>query len=879
MLFNISQLLFLLLFCLGLAALFKARWWRFLVAALGALAVAIETMSVLIGSSLIDYKFYAHFKIEVATAVGGFFFWQVLGAIAILLISGILIFRGSHWLRSLTAIAWPSLLVTVLAFAVLFLPEGIGSNIASISEIHFAKETAFNEALENSGVKDYTLVEDIKAKPGKNIIAIFMESLEIGYLQEKLAHLTPNMNRLREGEMNFYPMTQNSGGNYTIGALYTYMTGFPMHFKNHGNDVFDEVVDFRLSSVPAVLNKAGYHQEYLAGKPEFAGMDVMLELMGMEVKSEYDYDPKYNVRPWGLHDRDLFEIVDFELDRLYEEEQPFAYFVSTISTHATDGVYDARVEKDYPKQASRLELMALALDDYIGDLVEKLKANRRLENTAIYILPDHLLLSDYSRVLDDFEDPRGLFLLTNTSNERFRNGATINQAHLPRILLEGAEIEHNLVTLADQLPNDPRKELAKLKLPLLQLNEASLTKDKNGPDNTVVTKLGEQFELKEDELRLISKGWSGDNSGKPSYIFVGQKTLKVRRGINMIFRQDGEFGVDHFDLYGDSSQVDRLLDKIRQAHQNNTAFWLLAHDSVGKVLPKKKDELLALDLPKLSNLKGKKAYLAHFDRGYTSEKQKSKVVDATFPLIDLVSNRSEEQILADAKDRSKWIAHAGGAINGIKYANFLEALDHNYAKGYRYIELDIIETSDGHYVAGHDWKQWKGRTTYKGDIPVSREVFMQYKQRGNYTPMDMEMINEWFSTHPDAILVSDKVNDPVRFAREFVDKSRLIMELFSFDAIRAARGLGLMDVLVTEKLTNELGGNWVKRLGELEAGGLAISINTIMKNPDRYRKLKKAGIKTYAFHIGNNHLRDENFMARYGLDLAYGLYADEWDLR
>ena len=51
------------------------------------------------------------------------------------------------------------------------------------------------------------------------------------------------------------------------------------------------------------------------------------------------------------------------------------------------------------------------------------------------------------------------------------------------------------------------------------------------------------------------------------------------------------------------------------------------------------------------------------------------------------------------------IAHAGGGINGINYSNSIEALNHNYAKGFRYFEMDFSWTSDNKLVCLHDWKK------------------------------------------------------------------------------------------------------------------------------------------------------------------------------
>jgi len=103
----------------------------------------------------------------------------------------------------------------------------------------------------------------------------------------------------------------------------------------------------------------------------------------------------------------------------------------------------------------------------------------------------------------------------------------------------------------------------------------------------------------------------------------------------------------------------------------------------------------------------------------------------------------------------------------------LEAIDLSYKNGFRLFELDIIKTSDNYFVAAHDWKLWAGITGYKGVLPPSRNDFLNQKIFMNYSPMDLEIINTWFDQHPDAILVTDKVNSPREFSSKFIDKKRL----------------------------------------------------------------------------------------------------------
>ena len=130
----------------------------------------------------------------------------------------------------------------------------------------------------------------------------------------------------------------------------------------------------------------------------------------------------------------------------------------------------------------------------------------------------------------------------------------------------------------------------------------------------------------------------------------------------------------------------------------------------------------------------------------------------------------------------RFIAHAGGRIEGMNYTNSLEALNNSYKNGFRLFELDIIETSDGEFSRSCP-KHWKTMVGYEIDNkPVSMREFKKYKI-ANLTSLGMNEINNWFLEHKDAILVTDKVNFPRKFSNIFIDKQRLMMELFTLEAV------------------------------------------------------------------------------------------------
>ena len=228
-----------------------------------------------------------------------------------------------------------------------------------------------------------------------------------------------------------------------------------------------------------------------------------------------------------------------------------------------------------------------------------------------------------------------------------------------------------------------------------------------------------------------------------------------------------------------------------------------------------------------------------------------------------------------------FIAHAGGAIDDINYTNCLEALDLSYSKGCKLFELDLIKTTDNKFVAAHHWEHYKTITDYSGtmdDTPLSEEEFLSFKIHGKYTPMNMDAINLWFQNHPDAILVTDKTNEPEKIYNDFLFRDRVIMELFSWDAIDKAIELGIRP-LVTDGLF--FGTPDIEQVFEdkkIEYFGMGYY--RMQGNEDLLRRLKKKGLKNYVWslEVPVNGKPAEYHVWDYEMNFCYGMYANDLDL-
>ena len=249
-----------------------------------------------------------------------------------------------------------------------------------------------------------------------------------------------------------------------------------------------------------------------------------------------------------------------------------------------------------------------------------------------------------------------------------------------------------------------------------------------------------------------------------------------------------------------------------------------------------------------------------------------------FYLSKSSENRDEVQNMKSRHDVDRFIAHAGGKIDGNVYTNSLEALDLNYEKGFRLFELDFLKTADGVYVAAHEWEHWQDMTGYKGVLPPEKAAFKQFKILGKYTPLDIDDINVWFKDHPDAILVTDKINTPTDFSKSFIDKERLIMELFTLEAVQEAVDAGIKSAMPNWAVVSGIKGDKVQTLVDMGVTEIAASRRDIKYNIQLIKSFKRNGIKIYVFHVNYEEGKDEDYVVRYDMDYIYGLYADEFDL-
>jgi glycerophosphoryl diester phosphodiesterase len=401
----------------------------------------------------------------------------------------------------------------------------------------------------------------------------------------------------------------------------------------------------------------------------------------------------------------------------------------------------------------------------------------------------------------------------------------------------------------------------------------SITNIKANSANAII----EQNET-EDQVVVNSYSFNAEPKQRSNFTIAGQ-TEKVVRGLTIIhFNTSQKFEHRTYDTYVSWKKAEEFVSVVKELQSNNATFIILSHDSAVKQSGKVSSILKKTGLPQLSAIENRQAYVMHNINGKITETINDLSVTIKLEVPGNIIDKTiyfprERYEFEPSVDR--YIAHAGGEVNGTKSTNTKQALNQNYERGFRLFELDIIKTSDDKYVAAHDWNMWSRFTEYKGELPPTHAEFMKRKIYGDYETLDMDGINEWFAAHPDATLITDKVNKPLDFANKFIDKDRLKMELFNLVSIEEASRNGI-EVIISQKPFFGLQGDKFNFLEINNIKHIALSRRKIASQKKLLLKLKDKGIKVYVYHVNFDSGKDEKYVQEYEIGLVYGMYADKW---
>jgi glycerophosphoryl diester phosphodiesterase len=217
------------------------------------------------------------------------------------------------------------------------------------------------------------------------------------------------------------------------------------------------------------------------------------------------------------------------------------------------------------------------------------------------------------------------------------------------------------------------------------------------------------------------------------------------------------------------------------------------------------------------------------------------------------------------------IAHAGGAIYGLRYTNSLEALDFSYEYGHRFLELDFDRTADGEVVMIHDWENMAARMFGEAGQRTKAD-FLSATALANLTVLDLDRLKTWMDAHPDAYIITDVKEDnltTLQEAREALGEAaeRLIPQVYSPEEYTALAQDGWERIIFTIYRTDLTLEEVEEAAMTLRPWALTMPLETL--DADMLTRLSQAGICVYT-HTVNDLSTFEQWQA-VGL---HGIYTD-----
>lgn len=359
------------------------------------------------GESL-NERFFFHFNWNSITAAGSAYL-SVMGAVLVYLsVIAVLcwIWLGGHYRNK----SFPVIVqIFFFALAVFVLEPDISE--FSARQIQAMLNADKNRIIDPVTWRELELNPDALSAgigavvPGKNVLLIYLESLEEVYTDERsFPGLTPHLNRFRQSGLTFTRMRQSEGTGWTVAGMVASQCGTPLLSSSgsEGNSVLQNGFLNQAICLGDILKQAGYYQVYLGGASiQFAGKGEFLtahgydEALGDTALYGYLEDSTYR-SGWGLYDDSLFAIAEEKFIGLAQSHQPFNLTLLTLDTHHPDGHASRSCPKYRFYENSMLDAVHCT-DFLLNRFLESIRQHPAWDNTLVVLLSDHLAMRNVAQ--------------------------------------------------------------------------------------------------------------------------------------------------------------------------------------------------------------------------------------------------------------------------------------------------------------------------------------------------------------------------------------------------------------------------------------------------------------------------------------------------
>ena len=299
---------------------------------------------------------------------------------------------------------------------------------------------------------EYLAPDDVTWKFKKNLVYIYLESLERTYLDEDIfPGLAPNLKRLEQESLHFVNLDRSPGTDWTIGGMVGSQCGIPLVTPS-GHNGMTGIDKFLPGArcIGDILSNAGYDLNYVGGASmRFAGKGNFYQTHGfgnVEGREELlpQLDDKDYANDWGLYDDTLFGILKRKYDALSNSGGPFGLFAITLDTHHPIGFESKSCANSLYGDGKNTILNAVhCTDKLVSDFVTYVQNSEEFKNTVVVIASDHLAMRNTAWDFLQRGKRKNLFIVlgaTNGPKEIAKAGTTLDAAATVLPLL-GAQLD------------------------------------------------------------------------------------------------------------------------------------------------------------------------------------------------------------------------------------------------------------------------------------------------------------------------------------------------------------------------------------------------------------------------------------------------------
>ena len=220
-----------------------------------------------------------------------------------------------------------------------------------------------------------------------------------------------------------------------------------------------------------------------------------------------------------------------------------------------------------------------------------------------------------------------------------------------------------------------------------------------------------------------------------------------------------------------------------------------------------------------------------------------------------------------------WIAHGGGVGEWV-YTNSLEAVQDSLRRGFRYVELDLLVTTDGHLVGGHDWPRLRRMAGLADteDAPVSRAELLAARACWQHTLLFAGDICRLMEENPHMVLVTDKVQDFELLLREIPYAERMVVEASNYHNYLKALQAGVKNVTFSVWTAEGL-----RQARQFRLPGVVLASPVMMYDLSVYALVEQMHREGCCIMVHGSSLSDKpQFIYRYLGRCISRVYTDTW---